>query len=123
LGSDLIVRAGSPEEVLPDLAEAYDATTVYYNDHYRAARRNRERAVKNAFADTDIETDGRTDLVLVSPERLEASYPNHSQFYDDWQKAPKRSPYDEPDADSLANLKGVIQRFSYLFFALSLRSV
>lgn len=107
LGSDLIIRAGSPEEVLPDLAEAYDATTVYYNDHYRAARRNRERAVEKAFADTDIGTDGRTDLVLVNPERLEASYPNHSQFYDDWQKAPKRSPYEEPDADSLANVADV----------------
>jgi deoxyribodipyrimidine photo-lyase len=104
LGSDLIVRAGSPEEVLPDLAEAYDATTVYYNDHYRAARRNRERAVEKAFADTDIGTDGRTDLVLVNPERLEASYPNHSQFHNDWQEVPIRSPYDEPDANSLADV-------------------
>ncbi len=104
LGSDLLVRVGSPDTVLPELADEFDADTVYYNDHYRAARRNRERAVDEAFAGTDTATDSRTDLVLVNPDRLEESYPNHSQFHNDWQEVPKRGPYDEPDARSLADI-------------------
>lgn len=103
LDSDLIVRVGSPDEVLPELADEFDAETVYYNDHYRAARRNRERSVEDVFAGTDTATDSRTDLVLVNPDRLEASYPNHSQFHNDWQEVPKRHPYDEPDADRFVN--------------------
>jgi deoxyribodipyrimidine photo-lyase len=104
LGSDLVVRAGSPEDVLPNLAAEFDADTVYYNEHYRPARRNRERAVTDAFAGTDVATDARTDLVLVDPERLDRTYPNHSQFHDDWQTVPKRPPSDEPDADALADV-------------------
>ena len=102
LGSDLVVRAGEAESVLPDLAEAYDADTVYYNEHYRAARRNRQRAVEDAFAGTDTGTDARTDLVLVDPGRLEPDYPNHSQFHNDWEEVPKRGPYATPEAGDLA---------------------
>jgi deoxyribodipyrimidine photo-lyase len=104
LGSDLVVRAGPPSEVLPDLAEKHDAETVFYNDHYRAAQRNRERRVETALARAGVETDGRTDLVLVDPDRLEPSYPNHSQFHNDWEAVPKRPVHDEPPADALASV-------------------
>jgi len=102
LGSDLLVRAGDPDEVLVDLAAEYDADTVFYNTHYRAARRNRQRAVEDALGAEGVGTDARTDLVLVGPEKLERSYPNHSQFHDDWEAVPKRGPYAEPDAEALA---------------------
>ncbi|MGM0448858.1 MAG: cryptochrome/photolyase family protein [Methanobacteriota archaeon] len=105
LGSDLIVRAGDPEEVLVDLAAEYDAEAVVYNDHYRPARRNRQRAVEDALADAGVETDSRTDLVLVDPGRLEARYPNHSQFHGDWEAVPKRGPYAEPNPDALADVR------------------
>ncbi|RLM52730.1 deoxyribodipyrimidine photo-lyase, partial [Halorubrum sp. Atlit-26R] len=77
LGSDLIVRAGDPDEVLVDLADEYDAEAVYYNEHYRPARRNRQRAVEEALVGAGVETESRTDLVLVDPGRLEERYPNH----------------------------------------------
>jgi deoxyribodipyrimidine photo-lyase len=101
-GSDLVVRSGQPDEVLSALADEYDADTVYYNEHYRAARRNRQRDVETALARDGVDTEARTDLVLVDPGRLDASYPNHSQFHNDWQEVPKPTPYAEPDADSLA---------------------
>jgi deoxyribodipyrimidine photo-lyase len=104
LGSDLVVRAGAPGVVLPELAAAHDVETVYYNDHYRAARRNRERRVEVALADDGFETDSRTDLVLVDPNRLARSYPNHSQFHNDWEQVPKRPPQDEPAGDALASV-------------------
>ena len=104
LGSDLVVRSGAPSELLPDLAEEYDAETVFYNDHYRAARRNRERRVETALSRAGVGVESRTDLVLVDPDRLEASYPNHSQFHNDWENVPKRPPNDEPDEDTLASV-------------------
>ncbi len=105
LGSDLIVRAGDPDEVLVELAETYDADTVFYNDHYRPARRNRQRAVEEALAGAGVETDSRTDLVLVDPGRLDERYPNHGQFHGDWEAVPKRGPYAEPDASALADVR------------------
>ena len=102
-GSDLVVRAGEPSEVLPELADEYDADTVYYNDHYRPARRNRERRVETALSRAGVRTESRTDLLLVDPDRLAPSYPNHSQFYNDWTEVPKRPPHDAPD-DALADV-------------------
>ena len=104
LGSDLVVRAGDPAEVLPTLVDEYDADAVHCNDHYRAARRNRRRAVEAALAREGVDTDGRTDLVLVDPGRLDPEYPNHSRFYDDWQAVEKPAPHPEPDAGALASV-------------------
>jgi deoxyribodipyrimidine photo-lyase len=105
LGSDLIVRAGDPDEVLVDLAAEHDAETVFYNEHYRPARRNRQRAVEDALAEAGVGTDSRTDLVLVDPGRLAERYPNHSQFHGDWEAVPKRGPYAEPDPEALAAVR------------------
>ena len=104
LGSDLVVRGGDPAEVLVDLAEERDAETVCYNEGYRPASRNRQREVRDALAGVGVETDGRTDAVLVDPGRLESHYENHSRFHDDWTAVPKRGPYAEPDADALADV-------------------
>jgi deoxyribodipyrimidine photo-lyase len=105
LGSDLIVRAGDPDEVLVDLADERDAEAVVYNEHYRPARRNRQRAVEDALAGAGVATDSRTDLVLVDPGRLEERYPSHGQFHDDWETVPKRGPYPEPDPDALVDVR------------------
>jgi deoxyribodipyrimidine photo-lyase len=58
LGSDLIVRSGAPSEVLSDLAAAYGADAVGYADHYRPARRARQRSVERALgtAGVDVES-------------------------------------------------------------------
>jgi deoxyribodipyrimidine photo-lyase len=99
LGSDLVVRTGAPADVLADLREATDADRVYYNTHYRPARRNRQRRVDDA-----VPTESVTDLVLVNPARLDPEYPNHSRFYDDWQAESKLPPASTPDADALASV-------------------
>jgi deoxyribodipyrimidine photo-lyase len=43
-------------------------------------------------------------MLLVGPERLNDSYPNHSQFYDDWQDEHKLTPFDVPDSEQLVAL-------------------
>ncbi|MUV89886.1 deoxyribodipyrimidine photo-lyase [Halapricum sp. CBA1109] len=93
-GSDLLVRAGSPEEILPEVVDEFDADALYYDEHYRPKRRNRQRRVEDAL---DVPTHSRVDLVLVDPDRLESRYPNHSQFHDDWQEIPKPPALGDPD--------------------------
>jgi deoxyribodipyrimidine photo-lyase len=99
LGSDLLVRAGAPHEALADVVAEYGADRVYYNRHYRPARRNRERRVDSA-----VPTKAVTDLVLVDPNRLADSYPNHGRFYDDWQAEHKLTPFDAPNGDYLVGI-------------------
>ncbi|WP_256403017.1 cryptochrome/photolyase family protein [Halorubrum salinum] len=101
LGSDLVVGVGDPETVLADLAAERGVERVVYNEHYRPARRERARAVREALASGDVETASRTDIVLVDPGRLTDAYPNHGAFRDDWDAVPKAEPYPEPDPDAL----------------------
>ncbi len=99
LGSDLLVTVGTYPDALETLAEEYDADRVYYNRHYRPARRNRQHRVDRA-----LPTKAVTDLVLVDPGRLDSRYSNHSQFYDDWQDEHKLTPFETPEEDSLVSL-------------------
>jgi len=98
-GSDLLVRTGAAEEALADVVDAHDADRVVYNDHYRPARRNRQRRVGEAVPTTSV-----TDLLLVDPAALDTRYENHSRFYDDWQAHRKLPPADTPADDALADV-------------------
>ncbi|WP_276251280.1 cryptochrome/photolyase family protein [Haloarcula rara] len=98
-GSDLLVRVGDPAEVLATVADEYDADRVFYNDHYRPVRRERQRAVDEAVPTTAV-----TDLVLVDPADLDSRYENHSRFYDDWQTHEKPDPAPAPDTGTLTDL-------------------
>jgi len=105
LGSDLVVRAGTPDEELVALAEEYGADAVYYNEHYRRRRRERQERVDHALANAGVDATSLTDLVLVGPGALEPSYPNHSQFHNDWEQLPKRAPVDAPAETALADVQ------------------
>ncbi|WP_302080201.1 cryptochrome/photolyase family protein [Salinibaculum rarum] len=100
-GSDLLVRAGSPADTLARVYDEFDADRVYYNRHYRPERRERERRV-----DDELPTTATTDHVLVAPDRLAETYPNHGRFYDDWQDEPKPEPAAVPARSSLADVTG-----------------
>jgi deoxyribodipyrimidine photo-lyase len=104
LDGNLVVVAGDPATVLPDLAAECDADAIVYNEHYRPARRNRQRRLESRCDALGLDTVTETDLVLVNPGRLDDSYPTHSQFYDDWQRAPKADPYPAPDAGDVADV-------------------
>ena len=104
LGSDLVVRAGSPERELVAAAEEYGADELYYNEHYRRRRRDRQDRVERAMGKANVDTTSLTDLVLVGPGKLESSYPNHSQFHNDWERVPKQTPVEPPEPDRLADV-------------------
>ena len=99
LESELLIRVGDPADVLSELVEEYDAERVYYNRGYRPARRNRGRSVDDACPTKSVQ-----DLLLVDPNRLDPSYPNHSQFYNDWQAEHKLTSFDAPEGDELVSV-------------------
>ncbi|MFB6150395.1 MAG: deoxyribodipyrimidine photo-lyase [Haloarculaceae archaeon] len=100
-GSGLLVRVGEPARQLAAVRQEYGADAIRYNRHYRPARRNAERRV-----DRRLPTKPETDHVLVAPDRLDAEYPTHSQFYDDWTAEPKPAPVPPPDEDALVEPDG-----------------
>jgi len=102
LGGDLLVRAGDPADVLSNVADEYGADRVYYNRHYRPARRERQRRVADV-----LPTEAVTDLVLVDPGRLDERYGNHGRFYDDWQDEHKLTPFDAPDGDRVVDVDDI----------------
>jgi len=104
-GSDLVVREGPAEDVLPELAAEFGADAVVFADHYDAARRNRRRRVEAALARGGVEMASRVDHTLVDPAVLDDAYPSHSQFHDDWQRAPKPDRVPEPPGDALADVR------------------
>jgi deoxyribodipyrimidine photo-lyase len=104
-GSDLVVREGAAEDVLPELATGFGADAVVHADHYDAARRNRQTRVEAALAREGVETASRVDHTLVDPAVLDDSYPSHSQFHDDWQQAPKPDPVPAPGDGALADVR------------------
>ncbi|WP_324758668.1 cryptochrome/photolyase family protein [Haloarcula sp. GH36] len=97
-GSDLLVRSGDAADVLATVVNESGADRVVYNEHYRPARRNRQRRVDEAVSTRSV-----TDLLLVDPERLAPRYENHSRFYDDWQAEHKLPPAETPTKDELAD--------------------
>ena len=99
LGSDLLVRVGPPVETLSEIVDEYGVERLYYNRHYRPARRARQRRL-----DSVLPTEPVTDLVLVDPEELDSQYATHSQFYGDWQAVAKQSPHPTPSSEALANV-------------------
>lgn len=101
-GSGLLVVEGTPAAVLPDVAAEYGADGVVYNEHYRPARRTRQRNVESACAAAGLDVEAVTDLTLVDPRRLAERYENHGRFSDDWQQVERERlapSYSDPVVD------------------------
>jgi deoxyribodipyrimidine photo-lyase len=99
-GSDLLVRTGSATDVLADVVREHDADRVYYNEHYRPERRERQRQVDEALSTRSV-----VDLVLVDPAELAGRYENHSRFFDDWQAVAKPAPATTPGDEDLVGFE------------------
>jgi deoxyribodipyrimidine photo-lyase len=101
-GSDLLVRRGDPREVLPRLAGTRDATVVSWNRDYSGLARERERAVRGALADADVEVAAHQDLLLYEPGTITTNEGDHysvfSYFWRKWRDREAPAPAGDPDA-------------------------
>ena len=69
LGTSLVLRAGSPENVLTQLAEETGATAVYFARRYEPISRLQESAVRNALPEA-VAVHGLKDSLLHDPAKI-----------------------------------------------------
>jgi deoxyribodipyrimidine photo-lyase len=109
-GSDLLVRRGDPEEVLPELADEFGVDRVVHNEAYSGLGRERDVRVGNALSAAGFETAVEPDGLLHEPGSITTNagdpYQVYTYFWKKWRDRAKDDPLDAPGADSLADVSG-----------------
>jgi deoxyribodipyrimidine photo-lyase len=68
LGSSLVIRSGSPREVLPEIFRQTGATALFYSRRYEPVSRRQEAEVAAALREADVHA--FDDSLLHDPERV-----------------------------------------------------
>ncbi|MCU4799333.1 DNA photolyase family protein [Halobacteria archaeon HArc-gm2] len=108
--SDLVVVRGDPAEVLPDLADRYDATAVTWGEDYSGLANERDARVRLALDEVDVDRRVVTDSVLHEPGSITTNagepYSVFTYYGRKWQDRPKDDPYEPPEGSTLADVSG-----------------
>ena len=108
--SDLVVAHGDPSNVLPNLAQRYDADAVTWGDDYSGLANERDARVRLALDGEDVDRRVVTDSVLHEPGSITTNdgdpYSVFTYYGKKWLDRPKESPHDPPAASSLADVTG-----------------
>lgn len=67
LGSDLVIAEGEASGAVPEIAAAYDAERVVWNEDYSGLARERDRAVRAALEDDGIAAESIHDAIHREP--------------------------------------------------------
>jgi deoxyribodipyrimidine photo-lyase len=70
LGSDLVIRRGKPEEVIPALAQQLEVTTVYWHEEVTAEELAVEQALERQLDQLDIQRQIYWGATLYHPDNL-----------------------------------------------------
>ncbi|PSN13283.1 cryptochrome DASH [filamentous cyanobacterium CCT1] len=70
LGSDLVVRVGKPEEIIPELVKAYGVETVYWHEEVTAEERQVEQALESKLAAQGCASEVYWGATLYHPDSL-----------------------------------------------------
>jgi deoxyribodipyrimidine photo-lyase len=68
LGSSLVIRSGSPRELLPEIFRQTGATAIFYSRRYEPVSRRQEAEVAAALREADVHA--FDDSLLHDPERV-----------------------------------------------------
>jgi deoxyribodipyrimidine photo-lyase len=107
-GGDLLVRNGVPREVLPALADEFDADGVHWNKDYSGLARERDADVRQTLDDAGVAREAVHDAVHHEPGAITTNdgdfYSVFTYFSKKWHDRPKADPFDPPTADDLADV-------------------
>jgi deoxyribodipyrimidine photo-lyase len=92
-GGELFVRAGRPEEVLPELARETGSRAVYYAPDVSPFAVARDRRVDAALRTADIEPRRLPGLFIARPEK---PYVVFTPFWRAWSQVPRREVHGAP---------------------------
>ncbi|MEF8771034.1 cryptochrome/photolyase family protein [Halodesulfurarchaeum sp.] len=106
MNTDLLVRRGDPKEIVPALADKFDAKTVTWNQDHSKVARERDGAVRDALP-TDIITESPVDMTLHEPGSIRTNageyYSVFSYYFKKWSDRPKDTPAAQPSQQDFAS--------------------
>ena len=113
LGSQLLIIKGEPAKAIPQLAEALEAKSVYWNLDVEPYAKERDHAVQEALQEQGIETKNFWDQLLHSPGEIltkssDSPYKVYTPFWRSWyskQKPTIPQPVNELSGLSKAKIK------------------
>ncbi len=109
-GTDLLVRHGEPEVVLPELAETYEAEAVFWAKDYSGLAQERDAAVRRSLDEAGFSCEAVRDGIFHEPGAITTAdgdpYSVFTYFGRKWLDREKGAPYDVPDAGAFADVEG-----------------
>ena len=101
LGGRLIVRSGTPENILPTIVTEVDATTVYYISDYTPYSIQRDKTLADTMAQRGVTFIGCSGKLVVSGgmklvTKTGARYKVFTPFWKAWMGLPRRALVDIP---------------------------
>ncbi|MGB3312522.1 MAG: DASH family cryptochrome [Nodosilinea sp.] len=70
LGSDLVVRVGNPEDIIPDLVKAHALNTIYWHEEVTTEERQVEQALEARLGALGCKTEVYRGATLYHPDNL-----------------------------------------------------
>jgi deoxyribodipyrimidine photo-lyase len=99
-GGALVIRAGDPATLIPDLADEFDADTVYVSRDYSPSGRRRDETVADALRAADRRLRGVGSPYAVAPGRVTKAdgnpYAVFTPFSRNWRDHGWEEPIDAP---------------------------
>ena len=109
-GSDLLVRQGDPDVVVPTLAAESGADRVVWNQDHSKYARERDRAIIDELEDANVTVVEAQDMTLHEPGSILTSNGDHysvfSPYYTKWAAREADAPASSPDSTALAEFSG-----------------
>lgn len=109
LGSDLLYFYGEPVKTLRQVAEAFQASRVFFNCDVEPYARQRDNAACDALKEIGVEVNSFIDIGLHDPSAIATKsgepYKVYTPFWRNWISLPKPDPCDRPtQLDKIASL-------------------
>lgn len=109
-GSDILIKHGDPETVLPTLIDQYSIDHVSWNIDYSPLARNRDTAIEDQLQNHGIQTTSLHDAVSQPPGSITTaageSYKVYSYYADKWRNNSHADPLPPPSDTQLQSITG-----------------
>ncbi|MFB6086290.1 MAG: deoxyribodipyrimidine photo-lyase [Halodesulfurarchaeum sp.] len=109
MGTDLLVRKGNPEDVIPALAEEFDVDRVVWNRDYSRFAIGRDRSVTDGLPG-GVSVESRPDMTLHEPGSILTNKGDHysvfSYYYKKWANGEHDDPIPQPIPGSFIEYSG-----------------
>jgi len=115
-GSDLLVRRGDPREVVPEVADSFDADRVTWASEVSGLGRERDAAVRRALDDDGVARASVEDQLLHEPGSIRTNqgevYSVFTYFWKKWRDRDKPDPVDPPAGADLLDTVEIAADYS-----------